>query len=65
MTSLRVNLGESDRLLRVESCLALRVLDKSEGYFLVHFYRYPSDKKPEWRIRRAQRVAAWVDGSQK
>jgi hypothetical protein len=41
------------------------MLDKSEGYSLVHLYRHLSDKKPEWRIRRANRVAVWVDGSQK
>jgi hypothetical protein len=52
MTSLRVNLGESDRPLRVESYLALRVLDKSEGDALVPLYRHPSDKKPEWQMER-------------
>jgi hypothetical protein len=41
---------EDERPLRVESCLALRVLDKNEGYCLVHLYRHPAQKKPDWQV---------------
>jgi hypothetical protein len=41
---------EDERPLRIESCLALRVLDKNPGYCLAHLYRHPAQKKPQWQI---------------
>jgi hypothetical protein len=41
---------QDDRPLRVESCLALRVLDKNQGYYLAHLYRHPASEKPAWQI---------------
>ncbi|HEV3144624.1 MAG TPA: hypothetical protein VGZ47_12115 [Gemmataceae bacterium] len=38
---------------RVEICLAMKVLDKDDGYgrwCLAHLYRHPADKNPEWRL---------------
>jgi hypothetical protein len=44
---------QDDRPLRVENCLALRVLDKDDGHgrwCLAHLVRHPADDKPEWRV---------------
>src|SRR5262249_22294025 len=44
---------QDDRRLRVESCLALRVLDKDDGHgrwCLAHLGRHPKDNKPEWQL---------------
>jgi hypothetical protein len=41
---------EDERPLRVESCLALRVLDENKSYCLAHLYRHPAQKKPQWQL---------------
>ncbi|WP_020472832.1 hypothetical protein [Zavarzinella formosa] len=41
---------EDDRPLRVESCLAIRVFDKNEGYGLWHLWRHPADKNLKWQV---------------
>jgi hypothetical protein len=62
---------EDDRPLRVESCLALRVLDEDDGdgrWCLAHLYRHPSDKRPEWRLssshlrggKKAGKFGLWI-----
>jgi hypothetical protein len=44
---------EDERPIRFESCLALKVLDRDDGYgrwCLAHLYRHPDDTKPEWQL---------------